>query len=91
MSNLTRLMHVKHIKFYRIKPEPKYKPYSKVNPEWLGKGLKSIREPKYYVVISCVDFYENKIDIRKVNISLQEMFEEFTWLDDSPCGEVDND
>lgn len=75
---------------YRIKPEPKYVPYS--NKKELLKD--SIKHGGYvkHRFNNCFYFiesiYDNVIEIpHKGNVSYQDFFNEYTWADDdSPCG-----
>jgi len=46
---------------YRIKPEPTYKPYTSVCPEWIGKVLKSTDGRGTYSMVIGISLEGNKI------------------------------
>lgn len=71
---------------YRIKPDPGYKPYSKVNPEWVGKVINSKVSDSVFSILSVIPEH-NKVQTIGSTFSLEKMFEYFTWADGSPFGE----
>jgi hypothetical protein len=75
--------------------KPTYRPYTKVNPEWKSKWIKRIGMSTKDEVIT--DEYQiTGISIRTDNVyaigwrTLPELFNDFTWSDGTPFGEVDN-
>lgn len=74
---------------YRIKPEPKYKPYDKPQIEWLGKVVKE-KNKEYYAMITQIDYTDNLCSVLHGAhwSSIEGLFENYTWADGSPIGEV---
>ena len=84
---------------YRTKPEPKYKPYEftlENLKHLLGNVIKSKnKDDDWPYLINSINISDTVTPIKivykngkVVNISLQTLFEEFTWEDGSPCGEI---
>jgi len=81
---------------YRIKPTPKYRPYSKVNGDWLGrKVIYKKTDSELEMLISTI-MKNNKILLSgsdgityyKHYIYFEEFYNDYTWADGSPCGEL---
>ena len=70
--------------------QPEYKAYSEPKVEWIGKPMLnkktgkrySIRSIAYYGEVLAIETYEG------LKYTMQEMFNEWTWLDGTPCGEL---
>ena len=73
--------------------EDRYKPYAKPDLAWLGKTVKAKADGKTATVSKII----YSIGGEFVNLSsgimftLDMMFDHFTWEDDTPFGEVEND
>ena len=78
------------IKKYRIKPEKKYQPYTSLNLDLIGKTIKG--NNSYYLIVSA---FVNDSIIKYwfgTNINTAEhLFENYTFLDGTPIGELTND
>jgi hypothetical protein len=81
-------------KYAKAIEEPKYKPYSEPNFEWVKNGNKVIHENKEHRIKSigvrsngvwfvCLE-YKN---VYTEYLDMQQFLDECTWLDGSPCGE----
>ena len=86
-------------KYARPIPEKEYKPYFKFNSEWKGKKIKS---KNFGIILEIIgthydyDNRETKICAKNADdeifiISNKAMFEQYTWLDGSVCGEERKD
>jgi hypothetical protein len=81
--------------YYRVKPQPKYKPYSAVKGEWVGKSvIDTDYINRHICLIVAIDDTRKRPYIyiygNGMQIDLKEFFRRYTWLDGMPCGEVDN-
>ena len=74
---------------YRIKPQPQFKPYSKVDKAWVGDVVRYKAEKgEIYVLIVAVYTEPNKILLGNGNFyDLNGAFETLEWQDGSPFGE----
>lgn len=76
--------------YYRIVPEPKpkqYKPYERVDPEWLGKAIQSKATQNIFLIHSIYPMI-NSIGYNDVWDDLKQFFLKFTWYPSGlPCGE----
>jgi hypothetical protein len=71
---------------YRIKPE--YRPYNKVSGDWLGRFIRTKYYAKSATQIAGI-YMTNTLLISGVGVcNLGFLYENFTWADGSPCGEV---
>lgn len=86
--------------------EPKYKPYDKVNPEWVGKVVVYKYRGTYHLITDVLGEIKNgewrngyiRYTSQSVAIStffdellsLEDIFNAFTWADGSPCGELED-
>lgn len=73
---------------YRIKQEPKYKPFDFSDAESLiGKIVKS-KNGDYIGLIVCAYENNNFIVIGESRVGYNKLFIDFTFLDGSPCGKL---
>lgn len=72
---------------YRIKPEPKYIPFTYEDREQLrGKWLMHKNYDKDQYMIVRID--TNGVSIKVDHISYQDLFDKYLFSDGSPCGKV---
>lgn len=76
--------------YYRITPEPQYKPYEVAKVEWIGKIVKPINYDIYYAITGVDLKSKSAIHLGEELFSLVFMFDNYTWLDGSPFGERRN-
>ena len=85
---------------YRINPEPKYRPYKDTDEmvaDWKTRFNKLIAPntmPSIWVMNDKVkaiitDFAKNAVSVFGAFQSMGKLYEEFTYLDGSPCGKED--
>ena len=80
---------VTHWKYARA-IQPEYKAYEEPKLAWIGKPMLnkktgkrySIRSIAHYGEVLAIETYEG------LKYTMQEMFNEWTWLDGQPCGEL---
>jgi len=83
---------------YRIKPEPKYRPYidtAEMITDWMKRfgtydtnvvmppiWIKDGKDGKFHVT----DYYHHSVGLFSCNKTLIDLFYGFTYLDGTPCG-----
>lgn len=70
---------------YRVKPEPKYVPYDDVSEVEKDKWVKSNRNGKLYRILK-LDPIDNSVGLYCGWATLEELFENYTYEDDTTCG-----
>ena len=73
---------------YRVKPQPKYVPFTFEDAkDLIGKAVikKGATLVKQIIVVN-----ENEVGFDANNVSFQSLLEFYTFLDDTPCGKLEN-
>lgn len=74
---------------YRIKPEPKYVPFTFEDAKYfIGKTVINKKSGSLHIITSLFKPSE-EIRIRSTCYSLKAFLDDFTFLDGSPCGKLE--
>lgn len=72
---------------YRVKPEPQYVPYDSIKEVYKDKWFKHKASGMSYRII-LLDPNDNTVQLGYGWVSLQKLFEDYTYEDGTPCGKL---